>query len=161
MSGGAIVPLIIAAKKARERQEEERMATYSTEDLNGWEFKIVRSATGRFRNYDTLQKVIREEAKSGWELVEKFDDNRIRFKRRIERRASDQSAGLNPYRTTVGIGEGSLAAVIVAIVIGIALVGVLLAFAVSGSPVISEPAGLIAAVIVLMAVVLLVLKRNR
>jgi hypothetical protein len=161
MSGGAIVPLIVAAKKARERQEEERMVTYSKDDLNGWEFKIVRSATGRFRNYETLQEVIREEAKSGWELVEKFDDNRVRFKRRTERRASDQSAGIDPYRTSVGIGEGSLAAVIVAIVIGLALVGVLLAFAISGSPVISEPAGPIAAVLILMAIVLLVVKRRR
>ena len=161
MSGGAIVPLIVAAKKARERQEEELMVTYSKEDLNGWEFKIVRSATGRFRSYEKLQEVIREEAKSGWELVEKFDDNRVRFKRRTERRASDQSTGINPYRTSVGIGEGSLAAVIVAIVVGIALIGVLLAFAISGSPAVSEPAGLIVAVLVLMAVVLIVVKRRR
>ena len=63
----------IAAKRRREK-EEEQMVQYNADDLKGWEFKIVRSNTGGFRNYQKVQMVVSEEAKAGWELLEKFDD---------------------------------------------------------------------------------------
>jgi hypothetical protein len=53
-------------------------------------------------------------------MVEKFDNQRIRFKRRIDRRSMDQHATIDPYRTTIGISEGQT----VLLVLGIlALVG--------------------------------------
>lgn len=106
-------------------EEEEELTTYNRDDLEGWEFKIVRAYTNYFKKSENLRRVIDEEARSGWEMVEKFDDQRVRFKRRIEKRKEDQyHQDLDPYRTTVGIGQGKLAAVIVASVLlgtGIAL----------------------------------------
>ena len=60
------------------------MTGYRAEDLEGWEFKIVRSTLERFSNYEAEQKLCQEEAQSGWEMIEKYDNGRIRFKRRIE-----------------------------------------------------------------------------
>jgi len=105
-----------AARKRREQQEEESMTQYSAQDLEGFEFKIVRSITGRFSNYDAVQKLCAEEARAGWEMVEKFDNDRIRFKRRIERRNQDKSLDFDPYRTRVGITELGIAATIIGII---------------------------------------------
>jgi hypothetical protein len=100
------------------------MTGYNADDLDGWEFKIVRSATQKFKNREAVQRICAEEASNGWELVEKFDNTRIRFKRRIDRRAADESAEIDPYRTQVGLSPGALAATIVAIALGlITLVG--------------------------------------
>ena len=114
MSGAAAAAA--AAKKRQEQQEEEEMTQYSSQDINGWEFKIVRSVTARFSGHEAVQRLCSEESKAGWELVEKFDDSRIRFKRRIERRNQDQSLGFDPYRTRVGISELGVAAVIIGII---------------------------------------------
>lgn len=116
---------IIAAKKKREkeRREEEELTKYNREDLEGWEFKIIRSNTGRFKNQEKVQQVVKEEAQNGWEMIEKFDDYRIRFKRRTDRRSMDPHAKLDPYRTTIGIGSGQLGLTIVgSILLGIGLV---------------------------------------
>jgi hypothetical protein len=114
-----------AAKRRREQQEEEDMTGYGSDDLSGWEFKIVRSTTGRFKNPTILRQVLEEEARAGWELLEKFDDSRIRFKRRIDKRQSDAALGYDAYRTSYGIKEGVLVLIIVGavlcIVLGIAL----------------------------------------
>jgi hypothetical protein len=91
---------IAAAAAAQRAKEEEQMTTYDRNDLDGWEFKFVRSNFGRFSNLEKVQKICREEAETGWELVEKFDQYRLRFKRRIEHRSRDNSARLDPYRTS-------------------------------------------------------------
>ena len=115
-----------AARAARMREEEEKLATYNTHDLEGWEFKIVRANTGYFKKYERVQQVCEEEAKAGWEMVEKFDDYRIRFKRPIDKRKNDQYLqGTDPYRTQVGIGTGPMVATILGIIaagIAIALI---------------------------------------
>jgi hypothetical protein len=116
---------IAAAQKRRLlEKEEQEMTGYGTQDMEGWEFKIVRSISGRFKNPDTIRKVCEEEARSGWEMLEKFDDSRMRFKRRTDKRKSDSQSGVDPYRTQVGMGEGTLAITIIlaiALVIGIVL----------------------------------------
>ncbi|NMC43183.1 MAG: hypothetical protein GYA46_04620 [candidate division Zixibacteria bacterium] len=101
-----------AAAAARAREEEELLTSYNKEDLEGWEFKIVRSNFGRFSNYENVQKVCQEEARAGWEMIEKFDEYRIRFKRRIDKRSGDRQLDFNPYRTTIGFGEGRIAAIV-------------------------------------------------
>lgn len=120
MYGGGAVIAAAAAKKKREREqrEEEIMTKYSSDDLDGWEFKIVRSSTGSFKNTDKVQTLITEEAQSGWAMIEKFDNNRIRFKRKVQLRSQDSLAQVDPYRTQFGFGEGSL----VTIILGVLLV---------------------------------------
>jgi len=49
-----------AAAKRRQEEEEESMSAYNSDDLNGWEFKIVRSVFGRFSNYQAVQKICQE-----------------------------------------------------------------------------------------------------
>ena len=99
------------------------MTGYGTQDMEGWEFKIVRSLSPRFKNPDTIRKICEEEARSGWEMLEKFDDSRIRFKRRVEKRKSDGQAGVDPYRTQYGMAEGTLAiSIILGILVAIGIV---------------------------------------
>jgi len=94
-----------AAKAARERQEEEAMTGYNKTDLDGWEFKIMRSNFGKFKDYQAVQILCQKEAKAGWEMLEKFDNHRIRFKRRVEKRAGDRGLQTDPYRTQTGLGD--------------------------------------------------------
>ncbi len=116
----AITAAVIAAQRAK---EEEQMTTYSGNDLSGWEFKIIRSNFGRFSKLEEVQQVCREEAESGWELLEKFDQYRLRFKRRIEHRSGDNSARIDPYRTSP---NSNIMGSKLALLIGLLLVAVVL-----------------------------------
>ena len=107
------------------RDEEELMTAYKKDDLEGWEFKIMRSYTGKFKDNKFVQQLCQEEAKAGWEMLEKFDDSQIRFKRRIYNRHNDQFLKIDPYRTSVGLGINH----IMAVAVGIAALGVLVAVA--------------------------------
>ena len=110
MSFGAMVPIIAGASAAQRRRqmlekEEEEMTQYTREDLdNEWEFKIVRSATAAFHKREVLDRVVEEEARAGWVMLEKLDDSRIRFKRLRRARAQDTylPPEVDPYRTTYG-----------------------------------------------------------
>ncbi len=126
-AAGAAAAAAAAKKRREQRREEEQMTRYEPTDLNGWEFKIVRSASGKFKNRETVEKVRREESEAGWELVEKFDNNRMRFKRRIENRSKDQYLKIDPYRTTYGMGEGTMALLIVTIVFAVTGIALLVA----------------------------------
>jgi hypothetical protein len=119
-AGGVAAAVAAAAEAARRRKEEEDMTAYNSDDLDGWEFKIVRASTRKFKTVEAVQKLCQEEARAGWELVEKFDDQRIRFKRRVEKRAGDRHLTIDPYRTHVG---SSGVGVAIAVVIGTLLVG--------------------------------------
>ncbi|MBI3159829.1 MAG: hypothetical protein HYZ26_09555 [Chloroflexi bacterium] len=117
MTGAHIAAHIRAEKK---RKEEEMMTAYRSDDLSGdWEFKILRSATGAFRNPAVQAQVEAEEALAGWTLLEKFDNERLRFKRPPGARRRDEMLprGLDPYRTSYGINEGALAFWIVAAIL--------------------------------------------
>ena len=94
-----------ALAQEKQFEEEEKMTGYSAEELeNDWEFKIVRSTFGAFRKNEILQALIEEEAQAGWEMIEKFDDYRVRFKRPIQERKRDQllPVYIDPYRTQYG-----------------------------------------------------------
>ena len=97
----AIIAAAAAARRRREK-EEEKMSGYNTTDLEGWEFKIVRSQFGSFGNADVLNRLVAEEAQNGWEMLEKFDNSRIRFKRRTDRRSLHSGGDIDPYRTHFG-----------------------------------------------------------
>src|SRR5262245_15477427 len=76
-AGGAAAA---AAAALAAQQEEEEMTPYGAKDLaEDWEFKILRSATNRFRDPIWLNAILQEEARAGWKLVEKFDDGRVRL----------------------------------------------------------------------------------
>jgi hypothetical protein len=107
VSYGGIAAVTAAAQKRRQAllDEEKEMTQYSQDDLNDeWEFKIVRSGTAAFRKATVLNRLIEEEARAGWVMLEKLDDSRIRFKR--PRRARAQDAYLpddaDAYRTHYG-----------------------------------------------------------
>ncbi len=51
----------------------------------------------------------------------------MRFKRKIENRANDHLLEVDPYRSTIGISEGSLGGIIAGVIIVIIGVGVLVA----------------------------------
>ena len=127
-AGGAAAAAAAAAQRRRMLQaEEERMTQYNSQDLDGWEFKILRSSTNKFKNPETLRRICAEEARSGWEMIEKFDNQRIRFKRRTDRRSMDQHAAIDPYRTSVGFSEGQLVLVVVALLLAVGGVALMMA----------------------------------
>ena len=133
-SAGGVVAAAAAAKRRQMLlAEEEDMASYTQDDLrNDWEFKIVRSGTAAFRKTEVLSKLLEKEAQAGWVMLEKLDDNRIRFKRPRSARAKDAylADGIDPYRTQYGtpvtrqalVGVGLL----VFLVLGVALFGYML-----------------------------------
>jgi hypothetical protein len=137
MSGfphGAFVAIHAAQeKRRRDKQEEEEMTKYSTEDLdNNWEFKIVRSETGAFRKPQNFETLLQEEHMAGWELVEKLDDRRVRFKRRKEARRKDAMLpkGYDPYRTRFESSRTRLSVLIgisiaLALTVGLVVTGIL------------------------------------
>jgi hypothetical protein len=132
-TAGATAAAAAAARRRREMQrEEEQMTGYSKEDLEGWEFKIVRASTHKFKNPEFVRQVCAEEAKAGWEMLEKFDNQRIRFKRRVDQRAGDAYQHDDPYRTQIGWSEKTRELTIVgAVLIGSGLLA-LTAFLVFG-----------------------------
>ena len=85
------------------------------------EFKIIQSTTPYFSETAKLKKVLEEEAESGWELVEKLDNYKIRVQRQISHRSDDGTRSRDPYRTQVGpsnaITYGATAFVTIAVVL--------------------------------------------
>ena len=122
-----------AANQAIQRmhQEEEELSHYSQDDVAGdWEFKIVRSATAAFRKPEEFAKLLEEEARFGWVLLEKLDDGRVRFKRRAGGRPRvplGEHEG-DPYRSIYGISPSRQGAMIALIAIGasVLIMGLLL-----------------------------------
>ena len=109
------------------------MTPYSEAELaGGWEFKIVRSSTARFRKPEELERLLAEEARAGWTLVEKFDDHRVRLKRAAGARERDSTLSFDPYRTVVGMSEGQMTALIVSLVLGAVLLILLLIWTLKG-----------------------------
>jgi hypothetical protein len=126
--GGGAAAAAAAADARRRAEEEEEMTRYTGQDLTeGWEFKILRSATGAFKHSARLTQVLAEEGRAGWVLVEKFDNGRIRLKRRVGSHLTQSDPGFDPYRTYVGISEWQLVLWIVGVVFGIVGVGLLIA----------------------------------
>jgi hypothetical protein len=124
-----------AAAAAKRAAEEEHMTNYSREDLTeDWEFKIVRANTGVFSKPAVFQKLIEEEARAGWQFVEKFDNSRVRFKRPASARRRDAQLpeDVDPYRTQYGLSEGAFVVVLLGIIFGILGLVVLLAVLLEG-----------------------------
>lgn len=129
--GGAAAAAAAKRRRMMIAEEEEDMAGYTQDDLgNGWEFKIVRSESAAFRKPEVLRKLIEEEARAGWVMLEKFDDRRVRFKRSRSARTRDVllPPGVDPYRTRYGAPSAQYA-VLASMVVGLVVAGLgLLAF---------------------------------
>lgn len=113
---GEHIAVQAAIEKKRQRREEEEMTGYTRDELSDdYEFKIVRSNTSAFKKYEMVERIKAEEAAAGWMMVEKFDDNRLRFKRPFSAQQKDASLlpGIDPYRTTIGLSEAGLAFTII------------------------------------------------
>jgi hypothetical protein len=105
-AGPAGAAAAVAAAAELMRQEEEEMTPYSDKDLaEGWEFKMVRASMAAFSKPERFRAILEEENKAGWVLVEKFDDYRIRLKRRAGTKVmeGDFADGYDPYRSWVGV----------------------------------------------------------
>ena len=101
----AVIAAQAAAEAARRRRaEEETLTRYSEADLEqNWQFKIV---TGNFSTLEKVQAVIQEQTAWGWVFVEKFDDQRIRFKRAAGEATQDATRPGNPYATNSKAARG-------------------------------------------------------
>jgi hypothetical protein len=94
----------------------------NTDPSGAVEYKIIRSATGAFKDPAKFRAALDEEARAGWELVEKLDNSRARLRRSTECRKGDAGLGQDPYRTHVGISEVALTIrIVVGILVGVAL----------------------------------------
>jgi len=108
--------MVLAAIEEDEQRtlEEEEMTRYMKEELeDDWEFKIIRSWRGEFRDPEVMEGVLEEEGKYGWVMLEKLDDSRIRLKRPRSARNRDQryiDQGEDPYRTTYSSTPQQIAA---------------------------------------------------
>ena len=108
------------------------MTNYADADLQGdWEFKIVRSNTAAFKKPEVLRQVCEEEARAGWVLLEKFDNQRLRFKRPTSARAGDSTLDFDPYRTQYGVSSSAFVLILLlCIFLGIAVfIGIIAAIA--------------------------------
>lgn len=78
--------------------------------LVGWEFKIVRANRDLFADPAVFKKLCDQEGTSGWILLEKLDDRRVRFKRLIALRdlLDVEKLSHDPYRTHYGSSWSSL-----------------------------------------------------
>lgn len=163
---GAFVAIQAAEEqRKRDREEEEYMTRYTTDDLDdNWEFKIVRSETGAFRRPEIFQSLLQEESVHGWELVEKLDNRRVRFKRPRDARRRDTTLppGLDPYRSQYG-GSTARNAILLGVIFMVALgigAAVMANFGAVASdfPIIVTTVGVI---VLLAAVILVVVSRSR
>lgn len=171
MTDGAWLAIHAAAEENHRRQRamherEEEMTRYSPEDLNeNWEFKIVRSETGAFRQPEVFATLLEEEALAGWEMVEKLDDRRVRFKRSREARSRDHRLppGLDPYRTRFGRASSpQLVLVITGLLLALGLgMGLFLFSAGADAPIIATLAVFIPFVIMLIGIGAVVAARRR
>lgn len=163
---GAFVAIHAAEEqRRRDQEEEEEMTRYSTDELDdNWEFKIVRSETGAFRRPEVFQSMLQEESIAGWELLEKLDDRRVRFKRPRDARRRDATLppGLDPYRSQYGGRTARTAMLlgvlfIVALAVGVAL-GENFGLFPETFPVIAVTVGVIT---LMVAVTLIILRRSQ
>jgi hypothetical protein len=146
------------ARKRKQEKEEEAMTQYSVDDLSGWEFKIVRSTFGRFDNAEVLRRLIAEEAQNGWEMVEKFDECRIRFKRRTDKRALHSGGGIDPYRTNYGPGKAVMP--LIAVTVALLLAGMMFLFDARGHAESFIWPGIVTGMIIVLVIVMFIARRR-
>ncbi len=69
------------------------------------EYKTVQAQTPLFADTKKMQEILLEEAKAGWDLLEKEDNYRIKLQRDSSNRSNDGNLEIDPYRATVGVSS--------------------------------------------------------
>lgn len=117
-----------AADQRRQQNEEQQMAIYPA-DLDQWEFKIIRSNFGAFGVQEKREEILAKEAEAQWQLLEVFDNARIRLRRPINAKELDGKLDFDPYRTNVDlpITFSPRTAVVIVFVVGLIGAAVVLA----------------------------------
>jgi hypothetical protein len=115
---GAAGAAAAAAKGIQDREEEEEVTSFNTDPSGAVEYKIIRSATGAFKDPAKFRAALEEEAQAGWDLVEKLDNSRARLRRSVSFRQKDGEFSQDPYRISVGISESAFVLRIVLGVLG-------------------------------------------
>jgi len=69
------------------------------------EYKIVQSTTPLFAKLQNIDAIMAEESKAGWQLVEKYDNYKLRLQRNISHRANDKTLPFDAYRSQVGVNN--------------------------------------------------------
>ncbi len=67
------------------------------------EYKIVQSQTPLFSDPGKMHEVLEQEARAGWQLLEKEDNYRLKLQRNISHRENDKNLDFDAYRSTVGV----------------------------------------------------------
>ena len=131
MSGSHVAIHAAVERRRKQQEEEERMTRYNPEEIGGeWEFKIVRSVTEQFKKPEVFRQMVEEEGLAGWQLLEKLDNGRVRFKRPVSARKRDAMlpTGMDPYRTQWGVSEGALGlSIAVAVMLAVGIIIAILA----------------------------------
>jgi hypothetical protein len=75
---------------------------YTTQDLDqDWEFKFIRSQLGLFANREFRERILAQEGRAGWVLIEKVDDYQMRLKRLRKLHPESVVEDYDPYRIVV------------------------------------------------------------
>jgi hypothetical protein len=82
---------------------------------------VLRAASDAFGKPDVLRQALEEEARAGWVMVEKFDDRRLRLKRRADARTNDYAADTDPCRTYYGQTPQQQGMQVLAWIVGVTL----------------------------------------
>ena len=69
------------------------------------EYKTLQAQTPLFADTKKMQEILAEEAKAGWDLLEKEDNYRIKLQRSIDSRSNDGNLSIDAYRSTVGVSS--------------------------------------------------------
>lgn len=84
------------------------------------EYKVIQAQTPLFSDTAKMHEVLKQEARAGWQLLEKEDNYRIKLQRNISHRDNDKNLDFDAYRSTVGVSSmvtyGATAVVTIAIV---------------------------------------------
>lgn len=91
------------------------------------EYKIMQAQTPLFADTAKMLELLDQEARAGWQLLEKEDNYRIKLQRNISHRENDKNLDFDAYRSTVGVS--SMVTYGATAVVTIAIVSVILYFA--------------------------------
>jgi len=83
------------------------------------EYKVVQSTTPLFATSKKIDEVMTEEAQAGWQLVEKYDNYKMRLQRDISHRANDKNLGFDAYRSQMGVNNAIVYGITTVVTLGV------------------------------------------
>jgi Flp pilus assembly protein TadB len=123
-----IAPIAAAAREKEEEEERAMVEWLEGQEGGGgsYEYKVLRSSFGAFANRAKRQAALDEEARTGWELAAKLDNDRLILRRPVSMRGADSvlSPDVDPYRTQIGANLPVIVGLLIAVLLGLAAFGV-------------------------------------